>query len=171
MSSIEKNYSWEATSSSASYLSTLKVSQYLWSVTNVRPCETLCNIPCVVRLLNSRASTQQRADGTGSLPSLCLIYHAVYHHLDTNRSLYFTNFSSTFKMKSSYVCWNKWFYSYGGRAVWGMNCLRSLERWDCGFESHSRHGCLCVRLFCVVLCVGTGLATGSSLVQAVLPSV
>jgi hypothetical protein len=41
-----------------------------------------------------------------------------------------------------------------------MNCIRSLERWDRGFESHSRHGCLCVRLFCVcvVLCVGSGLA-------------
>jgi hypothetical protein len=43
---------------------------------------------------------------------------------------------------------------HGGRAVQGMNCLRSLERWDRGFESHSRHGCLCMRLFCVfvVLC-------------------
>jgi hypothetical protein len=37
-----------------------------------------------------------------------------------------------------------------------------IERWDRGFESHSRHGCLYVRLFCVcvVLCVGGGLATG-----------
>jgi hypothetical protein len=25
-----------------------------------------------------------------------------------------------------------------------MNCLRSLERWDRGFESHSRHVYLCV---------------------------
>jgi hypothetical protein len=43
-----------------------------------------------------------------------------------------------------------------------MNWLRSLERYDRGLESHSRHGCLyCVRLFCVsvVLCVGRGLAT------------
>jgi hypothetical protein len=50
-----------------------------------------------------------------------------------------------------------------------MNCLRSLERWDHGFQSHSRHGCLCVRLFfvCVVLCIGSGLATGLSLVQGV----
>jgi hypothetical protein len=34
----------------------------------------------------------------------------------------------------------------------------------CGFESQSRHGCLCVRLFCVcvILCVGSGLATGWS---------
>jgi hypothetical protein len=41
--------------------------------------------------------------------------------------------------------------------------FRPLERWDRGFESHSRYECLyCVRLFyvCVVLCVGSGLATG-----------
>jgi hypothetical protein len=54
-----------------------------------------------------------------------------------------------------------------------MNCLRLLEHWDRGFESHSRHGCMhCVRLFCVcvVLCAGSGLATGWSLVQGVLPT-
>jgi hypothetical protein len=51
---------------------------------------------------------------------------------------------------------------HNGRAVYGVNCLRLLERWDRGFESYSRHGCLyCVRLFSVVLCVGSGLATGS----------
>jgi hypothetical protein len=55
----------------------------------------------------------------------------------------------------------------------GMNCLRSLEHWDRGFEFYSRHECLCVRLFCVyvVLCIGIGLAMGWSLVQEVLPSV
>jgi hypothetical protein len=49
--------------------------------------------------------------------------------------------------------------------------LRSLERWDREFESHSRYGCLCVRLFCVcvVLCVGSGLAMDWSHVQGVLP--
>jgi hypothetical protein len=54
-----------------------------------------------------------------------------------------------------------------------MDSLRSLERWDREFESYSRHGCLCVRLFCVcvVLCVGSGLWTGLSLVQGVPPSV
>jgi hypothetical protein len=30
-----------------------------------------------------------------------------------------------------------------------MNCLRSLERWDRGFESHSRHGCLCAFILCL----------------------
>jgi hypothetical protein len=43
-----------------------------------------------------------------------------------------------------------------------MICFRSVGRWNRGFESHSRHGCLRVRLFCicVVLCVGSGVATG-----------
>jgi hypothetical protein len=36
---------------------------------------------------------------------------------------------------------------HSGRAVYGMKCLRPLEHWHRGFESHSRHGCL--RLFCV----------------------
>jgi hypothetical protein len=51
-----------------------------------------------------------------------------------------------------------------------MNCLHSLEHWDCGFDSHSRHERLCVHLFCVcvVLCVGSGLAIGWSLIQGVL---
>jgi hypothetical protein len=50
-----------------------------------------------------------------------------------------------------------------------MNCLRSLGRLDRGFESHSRHGCLvCV---CVVLCLGSDLATGWSPGQGVLSSV
>jgi hypothetical protein len=47
-------------------------------------------------------------------------------------------------------------------AVWDMNSLRSLGRWDRRFESQLRHGCLvCMRLFCVcvVLCVGSGLTT------------
>jgi hypothetical protein len=57
---------------------------------------------------------------------------------------------------------------HSGRAVWGINRLRSLERWDRGFESHSRHGCL--YSVCVFLRVGSGLATGWSPVQGVLPT-
>jgi hypothetical protein len=35
----------------------------------------------------------------------------------------------------------------------GMNCLRSLERWDRGFESHSRYGFLCAfNLFLCSVC-------------------
>jgi hypothetical protein len=29
------------------------------------------------------------------------------------------------------------------RSLRGVNCLRPLECWSRGFESHSRHGCLC----------------------------
>jgi hypothetical protein len=54
-----------------------------------------------------------------------------------------------------------------------MNCLRSFGRWDRGFESHLKNGCLYVLLFCVcvVLWLGTGLATGWSVAQGVQPSV
>jgi hypothetical protein len=50
-----------------------------------------------------------------------------------------------------------------------MKCLRSLEHWDRGFESRSRHGYLSAFIMC--LCVGSGLAMGWSLVQGVLPTV
>jgi hypothetical protein len=37
--------------------------------------------------------------------------------------------------------WSKQeFADHSGRAVYGMKCLRPLEHWDRGFESHSRHG-------------------------------
>jgi hypothetical protein len=39
-----------------------------------------------------------------------------------------------------------------------LNRLLPLERWGRGFESHSRHGCLCEFILC--LCVGSVLATG-----------
>jgi hypothetical protein len=58
-------------------------------------------------------------------------------------------------------------YSYG--VEWEVR-----EFMDAKLQSHTqRHECLCVRLFCVcvVLCVDSGLATGWSLVQVVLPFV
>jgi hypothetical protein len=45
-----------------------------------------------------------------------------------------------------------------------MNCLRSLEHWDRGFESHLLY-------VCAVLCLGSGLAMGWSSVQGVIPTV
>jgi hypothetical protein len=47
--------------------------------------------------------------------------------------------------------------------------VRTLRSW---LKSHSNHGCLSVCLFrvCVVLCVGSGLATGWSPAQGVLPT-
>jgi hypothetical protein len=68
-----------------------------------------------------------------------------------------------------FVSWMSWLYSihapllctissvqgvrgdHRGRAVWVMNCLSSLELWGRGFESHSRHECLCVPLFFMFL--------------------
>jgi hypothetical protein len=47
-----------------------------------------------------------------------------------------------------YSC--QWLLCYTGHS--GMNCLRSLERWDSGFESHSTHGSLRLFCVCVVLC-------------------
>jgi hypothetical protein len=41
---------------------------------------------------------------------------------------------------------------HSGRAVEGMNCLRSPERWDHEFESRSRHGCLCAFILFVLSC-------------------
>jgi hypothetical protein len=38
---------------------------------------------------------------------------------------------------------------HSDRAGQGMNSLRSLEHWDRGFESHSRHGCLCAFILCL----------------------
>jgi hypothetical protein len=39
-----------------------------------------------------------------------------------------------------------------GRAVQFMDCLRSLGRWDRGYKSHLRHGCLvCVCLYSVFM--------------------
>jgi hypothetical protein len=50
---------------------------------------------------------------------------------------------------------------------------RTLGSWLRIPLNHSKHGCVCMRLFCVcvVLCIGSGLATGLSLVQGVIPSV
>jgi hypothetical protein len=64
------------------------------------------------------------------------------------------------------------YYCYEGRAVWGMNSLRPLKNWGHEFESHWRHRCLCA-LFCVyvVLRTDSGLATGWSPVQGVLPTI
>jgi hypothetical protein len=59
-----------------------------------------------------------------------------------------------------------------GRAIKGINCLRSLECRDRGFESHSRLCCLYrARLFCVsvLLFVGRCPESGWFPVQGVLP--
>jgi hypothetical protein len=55
------------------------------------------------------------------------------------------------------------------RSQWprrGMKCLRPLKHWDRGFESQ-----LCFHSVFVLSCAGSGLVTGWSPVQGVLPSV
>jgi hypothetical protein len=61
----------------------------------------------------------------------------------------------------------------GRRAVWGMNCLRPLKHWECGFESHLRHGCMCAFFLCLCcpVCAGNWLATSWFLIQGVLQTV
>jgi hypothetical protein len=40
----------------------------------------------------------------------------------------------------------------GGRAVKGMNCLRPLQHWHYGFESHLRHD-VCMFILFVLSCM------------------
>jgi hypothetical protein len=58
-----------------------------------------------------------------------------------------------------------YFGDRSGRTVWGMNCLRPLKHWGRRFESHLRHGCVCMFILCC------GLATSWSPVEEVLPTV
>jgi hypothetical protein len=69
--------------------------------------------------------------------------------------------------------WSTQGVDHSGRAVCRMNRLCRLERWGRGLKSHSRHACLCAFVFCVcvMLCVGSGLATVWSPVQGVLQTV
>jgi hypothetical protein len=41
-----------------------------------------------------------------------------------------------------------------------MNCLRPLKRWDRGFESHLRHGSVCVYSVFVLSCVQVAVLDG-----------
>jgi hypothetical protein len=51
-----------------------------------------------------------------------------------------------------------------------MKCVLPLEYWDRRFESHSGYGCLSAFVLFVLSCVGSGLASGWSPVQGVLPT-
>jgi hypothetical protein len=42
----------------------------------------------------------------------------------------------------------EWVADHGGRAVLGVNRLRSLDHWDRGFESSLSHGCLYAFILC-----------------------
>jgi hypothetical protein len=38
---------------------------------------------------------------------------------------------------------------HSGRAVYGTKYIRPPRHWDCGFETHSRNGCLSAFLLCL----------------------
>jgi hypothetical protein len=60
---------------------------------------------------------------------------------------------------------------YNQAYVLPLRSQRPLEHWDCGFDCHSRHGCLCAFVLCLCfLCIGSGLATGLSPIQEVIPT-
>jgi hypothetical protein len=65
-------------------------------------------------------------------------------------SFYFSHFLSLFRQLllctsccGEYIYLCKWHAGPNGCAVLGVG-LRPLACWECGFESHGGHGCLCV---------------------------
>jgi hypothetical protein len=92
----------------------------------------------------------------GRSEKFILIYKAARYHikLDHNTSM-------------------RIFSYHSGRAVYGMNRLRKARNTGIVVSNPTRGMDVCVRLFCVcvVLCVGSGLAMGSSPFQEVLPTV
>jgi hypothetical protein len=62
-----------------------------------------------------------------------------------------TIYISQFENEINKTCCFEW-AGHSSRAVRDMNCLRLRGRWDYGFESHSRHGCLvCVCVYSVIV--------------------
>jgi hypothetical protein len=58
-----------------------------------------------------------------------------------NKRYYCCPLSSECGVTDCFICIGLvMFADHSGRSV--MKCLRPLESWDRGFESHSRHGCL-----------------------------
>jgi hypothetical protein len=69
--------------------------------------------------------------------------------IDRYKGLYKINLKSGSHRSVRCISFNiKNVSDHSGRAVWGTNCLRSLEHWDRGFQSHSRHGCMCAFILC-----------------------
>jgi hypothetical protein len=77
-------------------------------------------------------NTQARGPSTVGYPQLCVIY--------TLRRILFN---------LVYFRWNVVTAGHSSCAVLDKNCLRPLEHWDRGFESHSRHGCLSAFILCM----------------------
>jgi hypothetical protein len=102
---------------------------------------------------------------------------AYIHHSEvqviTALSLISAHYKSPQHPLSLFPAWYVFKAGHGSRVVWGKDCLRSLGRYDRGFEYHFGHGYLMCVFFCVcvAVCVGTGLVMGCSPVQGVLPTI
>jgi hypothetical protein len=75
---------------------------------------------------------------------------------------YITHRMRTAKIASRPVKYSRLSEKYDALALsdWGNFLYIVFARSNTGFESHSRHGCLCLFCVCVVLCIGRGLSTG-----------
>jgi hypothetical protein len=83
-------------------------------------------------------------------------YLSVIHLISLSQPHVFYSQSSQ-SINGSFLCDFVCLAGHGSRAVYGMHCLRSLGRWDRGFKTNTRHGCLtCV---CVFLCLCDELIT------------
>jgi hypothetical protein len=57
--------------------------------------------------------------------------------------------ASATKYTGNFVYVTKTEVDHSDRTVWSMNCIRPLEHWARGFESHSRYGYLCPLILCL----------------------
>ena len=111
--------------------------------------------------------------GASSIP-LCyrtfpstIFHQLVFHPPSLHLAIYFLVYLSGLLLPDSYIIlfWGNSIFSFAvpsGRAVYGID-LRPLAFWDCGFETHRRHGCFSV--VSVVCCQVEVSATSWSLVQ------
>jgi hypothetical protein len=113
-------------------------------------------ICCFLRNPRSQCRIQDR------LPPVHILSHAVPVH--SLRDLFNIRFN---------ICSLQWFIAWWSQ--WprglGMNCFRPLKHWSRGFESHFRHEYFSTFILFVLSCVVSGVVTGWSPAQIVLPTV
>jgi hypothetical protein len=88
-------------------------------------------------------------EATAVCESCEIIHSTKYRYVDSfdpSRNIYLQNAFLFFVFICLRIIWQA---DHSGRAFWGMNCLRSLEHWDRGFESHLRHEYLCAFDLCL----------------------
>jgi hypothetical protein len=86
--------------------------------------------------------------------------------LQTTDQRVYLSWDEAFQQPSNYVDQSQW-----PRGLTSWIVLARSNTGDPGFESHLRHRCLCAFILRLCCSVGIHLATGSSPVQGVLPTV